>query len=217
MSWVVFDFGGVICTPQPDADLAALAAAAGVMSVADFWAAYWPARTAYDQALLTATEFWQDVARRLGCTFAAPQIGELVRLDIASWMHLQEDTLALIHDLETSGQRLAVLSNMPVEVARAIDALPLARHFEQLLFSCDFRAVKPDRDCFDQALDRLGVSPDQVTLVDDRQENVTAAARLGMHAIRFTDPGQTRVGLAGIIGGDTLLCSWTYIDSLCAG
>jgi len=214
----MFDFGGVICTPQPDADLAALAAAAGAVPVADFWAAYWPSRAAYDQALLTAAEFWHDVASRLGRTFAAPQVDELIRLDIASWMHLREGTLALIRDLESAGQRLAVLSNMPVEVARAVEALPLARHFEYLLFSCDLRAVKPDPRCFGQAVDRLGVPADQVTLIDDRQENVTAAARLGLHTIRFTDPGQTRAGLAGIIGGDTLLCcSDTYTDSLCAG
>lgn len=201
MSWVMFDFGGVICTPQPDADLAALAAAAGPVSVPEFSGAYWVSRLAYDQAKLTGTEYWQDVAGRLGQTFTAAQVGELVRLDIASWAHLQEGTLALIRDLESAGQRLAVLSNMPVEVARAIAGWPVARHFEHLLFSCDFRAVKPDPSCFGQALDRLGVPAAGVTFVDDRQENVTAAAQLGMHAIRFTDPAQARAALGGIIRG----------------
>ena len=40
MSWVVFDYGGVICTPQPEADVAALAAAVGV-PVPDFQVPYW--------------------------------------------------------------------------------------------------------------------------------------------------------------------------------
>ncbi|MGH3406596.1 MAG: HAD family hydrolase [Streptosporangiaceae bacterium] len=201
MSWVMFDFGGVICAHQPDGDLAALAAAAGpAVRVADFLNAYWPSRTAYDQATLTATGFWQDVAHRLGRAFTATQIAELIRLDIASWMHLQEGMLALIRDLHAAGQRLAVLSNMPVEVAGAIDGLPVARHFEHLLFSCDLRAVKPDRSCFSQALDRLGAPAREVTFVDDRQENVTAAAQLGMRAIRFTGAGQARAGLAAIIG-----------------
>lgn len=201
MSWVVFDFGGVICSPQPDADLAAMADAAGAATVADFWAAYWPARLAYDQAVLTATEYWHDVAARLGTPRTQAQIAELVRLDIASWAHMQEGTLALIGDLESAGQRLAVLSNMPVEVARAIDTWPVARHFEHLLFSCDFGAVKPDRSCFGLALDTLGVPAHEVTLIDDRQENITAAAGMGMNTIRFTDPGQTRAGLGGIIRG----------------
>jgi len=200
MSWVLFDFGGVICTPQPDEDLAALAATAGPVSVADFRNAYWPSRIAYDLAALTAAQFWQDVARRLGQTFTPAQVGELIRLDIASWLHLQEGTLTLIRDLESAGQRLAVLSNMPAEVSRAIEGLPIAGAFEHLIFSCDLRAVKPSQSCFDQALDRLGAPAGEVTFVDDRQENVTAAARLGLRAIRFTDPWQARADLAAIIG-----------------
>jgi putative hydrolase of the HAD superfamily len=205
MSWVLFDFGGVICTPQPDDDLAALAAAAGPVSVADFCDAYWPSRTAYDFAALTAAEFWQDVAARLGQTFTTAQVDELVRLDIASWAHLQDGTLALIRDLEAAGQRLALLSNMPVECARAVARMPVARHFQHLLFSCDFRAGKPDHAFYGQVLDRLGVPAGEVTLIDDREENVCGAARMGMRAIRFTDPEQARAGLAGIIRRDPLL------------
>jgi putative hydrolase of the HAD superfamily len=218
MSWVLFDFGGVICTPQPDEDLAALAAAAGRVSVADFQNAYWPSRTAYDLAALTATEFWRDVAARLGQTFTSAQVDELVRLDIASWAHMQEGTLALIRDLEAAGQRLALLSNMPVECARAVTGLPVARHFEQLLFSCDFRAGKPDHAFYGRVLDRLGVPAAEVTFIDDRQENVAGAARMGMRAIRFTDPEQARAGLAGIIGRDGLLSIRDlYTGGLCAG
>src|SRR5487761_1650315 len=89
MTWVMFDFGGVICTPQPEQDLAALAGVAGV-GVAEFWDAYWPSRRAYDAAALTAETFWQDVAGRLGTSFTRSRIGELVRLAIASWAHLRD-------------------------------------------------------------------------------------------------------------------------------
>jgi putative hydrolase of the HAD superfamily len=199
---VMFDFGGVICTPQPQEDLAALAAVAGV-SVADFRAAYWPGRRAYDEAALTATGYWQDVAGRLGVTFTGARIGELIRLDIASWAHLRPGTLRLIADLRDAGIRLALLSNAPVEVARAVAAMAMARQFEHLMFSCYFKAAKPDPDCYRQALARLGAPAEQVTFVDDRAENVSAAAALGMRAIRFSEPGQVR---AGIFGVDTLLC-----------
>lgn len=204
MTWVMFDFGGVICTPQPQQDLAALAGAAGV-SAAQFWAAYWPSRRAYDAAGLTAETFWQDVAGRLGTSFSGAQIAELVRLDIASWAHLREGTVQLITDLDKAGQRLALLSNAPTEVARAVAELPVARHFEHLLFSCDFGAAKPDAACFGQALDRLGAPAAEVIFIDDRKDNVTAAARLGMRAIQFTGPEQARAGLAGIFGTDKLL------------
>ncbi|HLX46785.1 MAG TPA: HAD family phosphatase [Streptosporangiaceae bacterium] len=199
MSWVMFDFGGVICTPQPDEDLAAMAAAAGV-TVPEFWSAYWPGRHAYDAAELTAVAYWQGVAGLLGTRFSAAQVGELVRLDIASWAHLHPGTVALIGDLQAAGIRLALLSNAPSEVARAVAELPVLTGFEHLLFSCDFKAAKPDPGCFSQALARLGASARDVIFVDDRQENVTVAAGMGMRAIRFTDPGQARAGIFAMGG-----------------
>jgi putative hydrolase of the HAD superfamily len=199
MSWVMFDFGGVICTPQPDEDLAAMAAAAGV-TVPEFWSAYWPGRPAYDAAELTAVTYWQGIAGLLGTRFSPAQIDELVRLDIASWGHLHPGTVQLIGDLQAAGTRLALLSNAPPEVARAVAGLPVLTGFEHLLFSCDFRAAKPDRGCFSLALARLGVPAGDVIFIDDRQENVTAAAGMGMRAIRFTDPGQARAGIFAMGG-----------------
>jgi putative hydrolase of the HAD superfamily len=195
MSWVMFDYGGVICTPQPDDDLAALAAAAG-MSIADFASGYWPFRPAYDAADLTAGEYWQAVAGRHGRSFTTSQIGELVRLDIASWSHMQPGTLEVVRDTRAAGHRLALLSNAPAEVARAVEEMPLARNFEHLLFSCDLRAIKPDPTCFGKALSRLGAAPQDVTFIDDRADNVAGAAQLGMRAIQFTDAQALRGTLA---------------------
>jgi putative hydrolase of the HAD superfamily len=199
VSWVMFDFGGVLCTPQPQEDLAALAAVAGV-SIAELWNAYWPLRPAYDAADLTLVTYWQGVAGRLGRSFSEAQIGELSRLDVASWAHLREDAVQLVLDLEAAGQRLALLSNAPADMARAVAGLPLARHFEQLLFSCYLRAIKPDRGCFSQALARLGARADEVIFIDDRQENVTAAGKMGINAIRFTGSQEARADLAGMFG-----------------
>src|SRR5215472_12003796 len=166
MSWVVFDFGGVIGTQQPEEDVAAMAAAAGV-TTAEFDRAYWPPRFAYDIGELSAETFWLDIADRLGRSFTRLQIAELIRLDIASWSHLCEGTVRLVHDLRSAGQRLAVLSNQPREQAEVVAGMPVARHFEHLLFSCDFQAGKPDPGCFSQAPDRLGVPAEEVILTDD--------------------------------------------------
>jgi putative hydrolase of the HAD superfamily len=114
----------------------------------------------------------------------------------------------LVHDLHAAGKRLAVLSNQPPEQAEAIAGMPVARHFEQLLFSCDFKAGKPDPGCFSQALGRLGAPADEVILIDDREENVGTALGLGMRAILFRGPEQARAGLAGIFGMDGLLSGW---------
>ena len=204
MSWVVFDFGGVIVTPQPEEDVAALAAAAGV-TTAEFGRGYWPPRFGYDIGELSAETFWRDVAGRLGRSFTRAQITELVALDIASWSHLCAGTVRLVHDLKAAGHRLAVLSNMPAEQAEAAAAMPVAGQFEFLLFSCELKAGKPDPGCFRQVLGRLGAPAGDVILIDDREENVRAAIAMGMRAIRFTSPQQARARLSGIFGPGGLL------------
>ena len=195
MIWVLFDYGGVICTPQPDSDVELLASAAGV-SVPVFSDGYWAHRLAYDRAELDGTTFWQKVAAGAGRTFTAAQVAELIRLDIASWLHLRPGTVTLIEDLAAAGYRLAMLSNAPAEVAEVVAALPVAACFEHCAFSYALRSVKPEPDCYLAVLGMLGASPADVVFLDDRPENVAAAQALGIRSVQFTDPGQARAALA---------------------
>lgn len=195
MTWVLFDYGGVICHPQPEADLARLAGAAGC-SMAEFSDAYWPYRLDHDLAVLDAAAFWQHVAGSLGRSFSASQIAELTRLDIASWLHLQADTLAVIGELAAAGHRLALLSNAPAEVAEVVSELPELARFEHLVFSCFLKSAKPDSDCFLGALAVLGAEPSEVIFIDDRADNVEGGTRAGLRCVHFTGPAALRAGLA---------------------
>jgi putative hydrolase of the HAD superfamily len=194
-AWVVFDYGGVICTPQPDEDVALLAAAAGV-PVPDFQAAYWAYRYSWDRAELDGTSYWHKVAAALGLSFSAPQMAELTRLDIASWLHLRDGTVALIDDLAAAGYPLALLSNAPAEVAEVVADLPVARAFEHCAFSCFLGAAKPDPGCYQAALGMLGARPADVVFIDDRPENIAAAAALSIRGVQFSTPSQARAALA---------------------
>ena len=195
MSWVVFDYGGVISQHQPAGDVARLAAVAGCQPE-EFTAAYWPGRLSYDTGELDAAAFWKQTGAALGRSFSPAQVAELTRLDISSWLHLQEETVALVAQLAAAGHRLALLSNAPAEVAEAVRGLPITRHFEHLVFSCYLRSAKPDPACYGAALARLGAQPPEVTFLDDRPANIEAAVELGLRGVHFTTPARARAELA---------------------
>jgi putative hydrolase of the HAD superfamily len=201
MTWVLFDYGGVLCYPQSAHDRDRLASAAGAPA-AGFDAAYWHYRLDYDRAVLDATAYWQQVATWLGTRFTGPQITELSRLDTESWLRLQPASVDLARGLAAAGHRLAVLSNAPEGVARAVPELPMAAYFEHLLFSCFLKTAKPEADCFRAALGVLGAGPSDVVFLDDRADNVAAAAALGIRSLQFTDAAAARAGLAvcGVAG-----------------
>ena len=200
MTWVMFDYGGVLSHPPSPQDLASLAGAADV-SVPALEDVYWEWRPAYDLAELDAAGYWRQVGRSLGRGFSDAQICELVRLDIASWLRLQAGTVALIEDLAAAGLPLALLSNAPGELAEAIGGLPVAAHFGRLFFSCQLKLAKPDPACYSRVLAGLDASAEDVIFIDDRSENVAAAAALGLRSVHFTSAGGTRAAVAERLAG----------------
>jgi putative hydrolase of the HAD superfamily len=195
MTWVLFDYGNVICAPQPDRDVARLAKVAGC-TVADLLTPYWAYRLDYDRAALDVTGYWQQVATDLGGSFTGPQIAELSQVDAASWLHLRPASVDLVAGLAAAGVPLAVLSNAPEDTAQAVSSLPVATHFEHLMFSCYLKLAKPDPECFRAALAVLRAEPADVIFLDDRPDNVAAAATLGIRSARFTDATAARADLA---------------------
>jgi putative hydrolase of the HAD superfamily len=200
VTWVMFDYGGVVSHPPTRQDQALLArvAGAGVPAFADV---YWEWRHAYDLAELDVTGYWRQIGHSLGRSYGDAEISELARLDSASWLRLRAGTVALIEDLAAGGLPLALLSNAPDPLAEAIGALPIAAHFGQLIFSCQLKFAKPDPQCYSSALARLGARAEEVIFIDDRAENVAAAADLGLRSLHFTSPGRMRAAVTERLAG----------------
>jgi putative hydrolase of the HAD superfamily len=188
MTWLLCDYGEVLCLPPTVDDREALASAAGWdPDRGDFWAAYWTDRAAYDRADLTVDEYW---ARLLGEPPPASQLATLVELDAAGWLHPNPYTVAAAERASRRGLDLAILSNAPIEVAERIDTAPWLTSFSRRFYSCRLRAVKPEPQAYEAVLAALGAGPPDVVFFDDRPTNVAGAARLGIDARLFTDPGQ---------------------------
>jgi len=115
-------------------------------------------------------------------------------LQLEARAHVRVQTA--IDDLAAAGRPLAMLSNAPGELAEAISRLPVAAHFGHLIFSCELKSAKPDPECYDRALARIGARADEVIFVDDRSENVAAAAALGLRSVHFTSPSAARAAVA---------------------
>jgi putative hydrolase of the HAD superfamily len=192
MDWVLFDYGEVITRPPP-AEVGELMAAEFGVPAARFWPAYWHDRERYDRGAVDAAGFWRSVAGQLGTT-APADLNRLVTLDLRAWFDLNPGTLALLDEL-AGHTPLAMLSNAPLELAAQVDAAPWANLFRHRFFSARLGRTKPDPRIFEQVCELLGAQPADVLFVDDRQDNVTAAAKIGMRAVRFTDVESLRTEL----------------------
>ena len=186
MTWLLCDYGEVLCLPQPLADREAIESIVG-QSGPDFWANYWSNRRAYDRADLTVEKYWTAV---LGARPTPTVLDAIVEADAASWVHPNRFSLSGASRAAERGFRLAIFSNAPVEIAKAVDSRDWLAEFSPRIFSCDLRAVKPEPAAYLAVLEALKADPAEVVFLDDREENVSAAKEVGIRAEVFTDPLQ---------------------------
>jgi putative hydrolase of the HAD superfamily len=181
---LLVDYGEVISTPLPEETITGLAALAGLPR-AIFLGRYWQHRPGYDLGQPPA-EYWSEVLGR--DLSSSPQlVDRLTDADVDGWLRPNPLTLpTLLRRVRRTGIRLALLSNAPEPIARAIDGSRWSRDFDHCYYSCRLGAAKPDPRAFRIVLRDLGAKPDEVLFIDDRAENTAAARNPGMHTITFT-------------------------------
>ena len=196
---LLFDLFGVIARHQsPEGRNRLLETAAlSCTTTGAFWDTYCRLRPRYDQGLLHGSEYWTQVARALDIVFDDRQIADLTAADIASWSAVDPTMVALLDELAASGHRLALLSNIPEELATHYEIHhSWLEVFQVRGFSCRIGHAKPNPAAFRWCLGALAVPADQVVFVDDRRENIQAAQTIGMRCHLFTTPARVRELLA---------------------
>ena len=189
---VVFDLGNVLVDWDP------FETQRGEVSRADW------------DAFLSRTDFWEfnrlldggldfDEARRVFTEEHAEdadfldrylgRFGESIRGNIPG----MEQVVA---DLKARGTRIAGLSNWPEQTYHfAEERSSLVGELEDVVVSGRVKMRKPNPDIFHYMLDLYGVPAGDVVFVDDVQENVDAAASLGIDAVLFTGADDLRAEL----------------------
>lgn len=181
---LLVDYGEVISAPLPQGTITSLAALADQPRAA-FLDRYWHYRPAYDLGQ-PASEYWSQVLQR-DLSGTPTLVDQLTGIDVQGWLQLDPLTLrTLLRHAHRTGSQLALLSNAPEPLARAIDRAPWSRPFDHRYYSCRLGTAKPDPRAFDLVLSDLGAQPDQVLFIDDRPENTSAARDLGIRTITFT-------------------------------
>lgn len=201
---VVFDYGGVLTTPgrsairawtrteriQPDTFSAALK---------DWLSRDAPTGTPVhrlETGELSAEEFNVLLAERLRTVDDEPVSPEGLIQRMFAEMRVEPAMLGLVRQVRDNGARTAMLSN---SWGNTYPWEQLAGLFEFAIVSGELGLRKPDERIYQHTLDRLGLDPADVVLVDDGAPNIDAAQRLGLRTVLHTDPADTRGQLGDLL------------------
>lgn len=99
---------------------------------------------------------------------------------------LTEGVVAVLAELDTTGVRLACLSDDVSEWSKLLrERFGLAEYLTDWFVSGDTGVRKPDPEAFTGLCRQLDVVPDRILLIDDREENVAAARAAGLQALQY--------------------------------
>jgi putative hydrolase of the HAD superfamily len=195
----VFDCGGVVLRDGNTSAYARweqeLGLAPGRLSVELWEGELWESAQV---GRISDAAFWQQSGARLG--LHDPERVQALRRDLWETWVVDDKVLATIEALRRRYQ-VAMLSNFTDALEEILaQRYGVADRFELILNSARLGVAKPERAIYAEMLKRLDRGPGEVLFIDDRAENVTAAAALGIHVAWFVDAGELARQLAPYLG-----------------
>jgi len=182
---VLFDYGMVLSGP-PDA--AARVEMQRLLSAdaEQFEAAYWRERDAYDRGALTGKAYWQTVGREVGIEPDDATVSALIEADLVHWTQPNEAMIAWALELQRAGIKTGILSNLGDAMEAGLhERFAWLKGFHHMTFSHRLGLAKPDLAIYEYAASGLGVRPEEVLFLDDREENIEGARAAGMIAVQY--------------------------------
>lgn len=204
ISTILWDVGGVLLTNGWDRRQREAVLPRFGLDEAEFERRHAQVADAWEKGEITADQYLVHTV------FFEPR--NFTQSDFIDAMRSQSQVLAdsgigILRQLAASEEYvLATVNNE----SRALNEFRLARfeltgEFDAFFSSCYLGLRKPDRKIYQVVLDVLYRDPEEVVFIDDRAENVAAAASLGIHAIRYEGSAQladelARLGVAVALG-----------------
>lgn len=139
---------------------------------------------------LSADELWEKCIQRYGLENASEY--DFLGSWVSDYKPILE-THDLIYNIK-SDFKIGLLSN----IYKGMLPLLLEKHlipnidYEQIIFSCDVGMMKPNADIYDLARTKSGAPPEEILLVDDRNDYCEGAERAGWQNFLFDSKERDR-------------------------
>lgn len=179
---IVFDYGGVLAVAHKEEFHAFVAKAFSIrpQAVRDLLKEVRKvSKETNDDALA-----WERVAKERGVVLHENWVARCEEQMLAC-VHERPKMLDLINSLKREGYQVAMLSNISRREAKLVKKLGYYEPFHPVLLSCEIGISKPKIQSFRILLKRLKRKGKEVVFIDDQEQNIKAASKLGIDGIQF--------------------------------
>ncbi|MFR0352985.1 HAD family hydrolase [Streptomyces sediminimaris] len=137
---------------------------------------------------ITSQEWAEAIAEGLAGLVPEPQTAyDLALALLETPFHADDEVVALLRRARVRVP-LVLVSNAALELEADLDSMGLSDLADHVVNSARVGLAKPDPRILRMAAELAGTLPERCLFVDDGEENVEAAAALGMRAVHFRGP-----------------------------
>jgi putative hydrolase of the HAD superfamily len=191
---ILFDVGGVLLTNGWDHCERAVVLDQFQIDKAEFEKRHAGVNDAWERDALSVKEYLDATVFYDPRSFSHE---ELLAAICAQSVELPNGGLGILKELATSGRAMLGCLNNEARATNdyRFQQFGLSNYFDVSLSSCYVGLRKPGAAIYQRALDILGRPAKRILFIDDREENVAAAASAGMKTIRFDGADKLRQDL----------------------
>ena len=135
-----------------------------------------------DLGTMTREELVLKVVSMIGRTYQK-KVEEVI-WNGPSYIDIYTEVFPVLSELKKKGHRIFVLSNTSKVFYDLLEEQlsPLKELLDGFVLSCDIKAIKPDLAMFKEILDKYQLDPTNCVFLDDIEDNIMAAEKLGIKA-----------------------------------
>lgn len=194
---ILFDIGGVLLTNGWDHAERKIVAGQFKLDAATLEAHHTKAFEPWERGELTLDEYLDAVIFYEPRSFSREQFFAAM---CAQSKELPDGAIGILKEVAASDK--CVVGSLNNEAREThefrVASFGLRNYLEFTFTSCYMGLRKPDATIYTRTLGILGTKPERSLFIDDRLENVAAAAAVGMKAIRFTGADALRRDLQSL-------------------
>jgi HAD superfamily hydrolase (TIGR01509 family) len=126
----------------------------------------------------------------------APQYSFEINYVMENWyrhMVLLEESKDFFLEILDKGFNVYILSNYPeYKFMDMWERTPVLGKAHGSVISYQIKLTKPSKEIYQHLLEKYDLNPDETLFLDDLQENINGAKKVGIHGIRFRNVAQVK-------------------------
>lgn len=134
-----------------------------------------------DLGLISVDDFFYQ------CNFKSIISNELKErlINYYKYRPFNDDVLNVLYDLKNKKYNIYLLSNNNKETANYLRTLDFYQYIDGDVYSCDYNIVKPNIEIYKILLNKYNLIPQECIFIDDDQNNIEIATKLGFNTIKY--------------------------------